>query len=618
MCGIAGVYALGDRPPDPAWGKLLADCLAHRGPDGEGLYADSRVVLAHRRLAIIDVSEGGRQPMHSGDGRHVIVVNGEIYNYAELRAVLEAEGVRFRASSDTEVLVEALARRGLDALADARGMFAFALYDRATGDLHLARDRIGKKPLFWVRTPEYLAFASEAQALLRLPFVRARLDRSAVRDYVRFLYVPSPRTLVEGMRKLEPASWLRVRGSQPSAPPEIHRYWSPPPPDPAQRADAEWFRVLDERMLDATRLRTVSDVPIGLFLSGGVDSNVVLADLRRVGHSPIRAFTVGFRGLADELPLAREGARRYADDHVELVLEPDLAHEIPAIVRHFGEPIGDSGIITSALIAREAAKHVKVILNGDGGDELFGGYARYPFAARADRLSRWPGGRLAFEAYYGRRPEMRPILAALRAHDAGEAARALGSVVTPRDAEALLRDDVPAAPSTAPDLPGFAGESLAAALFAWDAGVYLPDDLMIKADTAAMAFGLENRSPLLDHRLLEHVARLPAARRVHPTITKPLLKRAARDRVPAAVLAAPKQGFPLPLAEWLHGPLGRWMDDLLLDPQATGSLFRAGALEREVRDFHARRNDVNAPLRLWGLAVLESWARTFAIEVESG
>jgi asparagine synthase (glutamine-hydrolysing) len=615
MCGIAGVYALTERPPDPAWGKLLGDCLAHRGPDGDGVFADGRVVLAHRRLAIIDVSEAGRQPMHSADGRHVVVLNGEIYNFAEPRGRLEAQGVRFRSRSDTEVLLEALARDGPAAIAAMRGMFAFALYDRDTGDLTLARDRIGKKPLFWLRTPEFLAFASEAQALLRLPFVRPRLERGAVRDYVRFLYVPSPRTLVAGLRKLEPASILRVDGRDRAAPPEVRRYWRVPEADPARRPDRDWFRTLDERLLEATRLRTVSDVPIGLFLSGGVDSNAVLAELRRAGHSPIRAFTVGFRGLADERPLAREGARRYADQHVELVLDPDLAHEIPAILSHFGEPIGDSGIVTAALIAREAARHVKVILNGDGGDELFGGYSRYPFAARADLAGRWPGGRALFEAYYGRRPAMHPILAAWRAGDVGEAARALGSVVTPTRAHALLAADLPESPTTRPEVPGFADRGLASALFAWDTGSYLPDDLMVKADTAAMAFGLENRAPLLDHRLLEHVASLPASRRVHPLATKPLLKRAVRDRVPPGVLAAPKQGFPLPLAEWLHGPLGRWMDGLLLDPQATAPLWRDGALAREVEAFHARRHDEHAALRLWSLAVLESWARTFSIEV---
>src|SRR5262249_51561003 len=276
------------------------------------------------------------------------------------------------------------------------------------------------KPLYWFRTPEYLAFASEAQALLQLPFVRARLDRSTVRDYVRFLYVPSPRTPIEGMRKLEPASVLRIHGAERQRPPEIRRYWRLPAADPSLHADGRWFRALDERLVDATRLRTVSDVPIGIFLSGGVDSNAVLAELRRTGHRPIRAFTMGFLGQPDERALAREGARRYADEHVELVLEPDITHEIPGILAGFGEPLGDSGVVTAALIAREAARHVKVVLNGDGGDELFGGYTRYPFAARVDRLARVPGGRALLRAYYARRPVMAPILAAVAARDCGE------------------------------------------------------------------------------------------------------------------------------------------------------------------------------------------------------
>src|SRR5262249_48126851 len=283
----------------------------------------------------------------------VIVQNGEIYNYRERRAALEAEGVRFRTASDTEVLIESLARHRLEALPDLWGMFAFALYDRTSGELLLARDRLGKKPIVYVCTPGSVAFASGAGALLRLPFVRAALDRSALPHYLRFLYVPSPHTLLDGVRKLEAGTALRIAPGAADA--EPIRYWRPPPPDPDPTADAAWFGRLDAELLEATRRRTVSDVPIGLFLSGGIDSNTVLAYLKRSGHRPIRTFTIGFAGVADERAIAREGARASADEHTELVLSPDFEREIPAMLSHFGEPLGDSAVVTTYLIAREAA-----------------------------------------------------------------------------------------------------------------------------------------------------------------------------------------------------------------------------------------------------------------------
>ncbi len=616
MCGVAGVYALTDRPPDPAWGRLLVDCLKHRGPDGDGVYSDRRIVLAHTRLAIIDLSEGGAQPMRSADDRFVIAQNGEIYNHAELRPALERDGVRLRSASDTEVLLESLALRGSQALAALHGMFAFALYDRETGDLLLARDRLGKKPLLYVKTPEFLAFASEARALLRLPFVRARLDRAALLHYLQLLYVPSPFTLIEGVRKLEPATWLRFSGADPAREPAGERYWRLPEPDPRQRADADWLGRLDELFLEATRLRTVSDVPIGVYLSGGMDSNAVLERLRRASHRPIRAYTVGFAGLPDERPLAREGARAYADEHLELVLDHDLSADIPDALRCFGEPLGDSAVVTTFAISRAAARHVKVILNGDGGDELFGGYPRYPFARRADWAASLPGGLALLGRRYAGRVASEPVFATLRARRPDAAARALGSVTSDAQAADLLRPELLCAhPLAPPAIRTGRDAELTGALFAWDTGVYLPDDLLVKVDVASMAHAIENRSPLLDHRLFEHVALLPPSRRAHPLQTKPLLRRLVRGRVPPGVLSAPKQGFQLPLEVWLHGPLRGWLDGLLADPVATGALYREGAMARALAGFHARHSDELAGYRLWGLAALEFWAREFGVEV---
>lgn len=620
MCGIAGVYALTERPPDPAWGEILTRALRHRGPDGSGVHHDGRVLLAHTRLAIIDLSDAGRQPMASADGRHQLIVNGEIYNHADLRPALEAEGARFRSRSDTEVLLELLTRHGARGLERARGMYAFALYDRRDGSLLLGRDRLGKKPLLWARNEEFVAFASEAAALLALPFMRAALDPASLRLYLRHLYVPAPATLLEGVHKLPPASLLRFspRGSGGAAIGEPERYWSPPAPDPALRPDAAWERELDARLEEATRLRTVSDVPIGLFLSGGIDSNVVLERLRHTGHRPIRAFTVGFEGLPDERAIAAEGAARHADEHVVLSVRPDAASDVPAILRHFGEPLGDSAVVTTYLVSREAAKHVTVILNGDGGDELFGGYARYPFARRADLAKALPGGIPLLRRFYRGRPQLDPLWPLLERgapDDVDAAARALSSLLPAPDEAALLREGIAPAPSLAgparlPDDRGLAG-----AVAAWDAGAYLPDDLLVKVDLASMAHALENRSPFLDHRLWEHVAALPPARRFHWRRTKPLLRRYARGRIPDAALRAPKQGFQLPLDAWLRGALRPWADDLLRAPQATGVLYRDGATARLLDAFHQGRADDLAPYRIWSLAVLELWAREFSVRI---
>jgi asparagine synthase (glutamine-hydrolysing) len=596
MCGIAGVLALG-------------------GPDGDGVYTDGRILLVHSRLAIIDTGSGGAQPMRSGDGRMVIVQNGEIYNYREQRAALAARGALLRTQSDTEVLVEALALDGPLALQDFRGMWAFGCWDRTSRTLLLARDRIGKKPLLWTRSGEWLAFASEAAALLRLPFVRARLDRTVLPHWLAFQYAPSPHTLLEGIHKLPPATWMEVSAGKPAEEPV--RWWRPPEPDPDARADTEWFERFDVELVESARLRTVSDVPVGVFLSGGVDSNVVLEALHRSGHRPIRTFTLGFEGLSDERARAAIGARRFADDHVELIAKPDLARDVAATLAHFADPLGDSAVVTTALLAREAAKHVKVIVNGDGGDELFGGYPRYPFARRADLAHRVPGALGLLRRRYAARANAVETFDRLAAGRPDRAAMELSSFYAPAEMDALLAGDATRACTLgAPAWPGARGPGLTDALFAWDSGRYLPDDLLVKVDVASMAHALENRSPLLDHRLFEHVGRLPAARRVAPRATKPLLRRHAEGRIAPEALAAPKRGFQLPLDEWLQGPLRGWLDGLLADGARTAPLFRAGAVRGLVDGFHAGRGGDLAPYRLWALAALELWARAFDVAIE--
>jgi len=613
MCGIAGVYALTGKPLDPAWGAQLTRALRHRGPDGEGVFCDERVLLAHTRLAIIDTSSLGAQPMTSGSGRHLITINGEIYNHETLRSELERSGVSFRGHSDTESLIEWLERHGVAGLDAVRGMFAFARYDRHTGDLLLARDRLGKRPLFVTRTPDYLAFASEVRALLTLPFVSRRWRADTAADYLRYLYVPSPRTALEGIDRLPPGCTMTVSGMRPGGRHEVQRYWRIPDSDPELRPDDAWWRVFDIELQEAVRLRTVSDVPIGVFLSGGIDSNLVLQTLQRIDHHPIRTFTIGFEGLPDERAFARSAAARSSDEHVELMVRPSVREDLEATLTCFGEPLGDSAVVTTWLIAREASRHVKVALNGDGGDELFGGYYRYPFACRADLASRVPA---ALSMLGWREPGRRSVLEAVGRREFAAGARSLSAVTCEAHLEALLRPGVLQAARPAVG-PRQASSGLAESVFGWDAEVYLPDDLLIKADVGGMAHAVENRSPLLDHRIVEHVSRLPASRRVHPFRTKPLLRSFARGKVPDEILNAPKRGFQLPIESWLRGPLSAWLDDLTVGATVTAPLYRDGALAREMDAFRSGRGDALAPYRLWGIAALEFWARHYDIEIDA-
>jgi asparagine synthase (glutamine-hydrolysing) len=429
------------------------------------------------------------------------------------------------------------------------------------------------------------------------------------------MYVPAPQTLLEGIHKLPAASWLRVSARAEPQVSEPVRSGAPPAPDPAAKPEAGGLGEREALMLESARLRTVSDVPIGVFLSGGVDSNVVLELLHRAGHRPLRTYTVGFEGLADERALARQGADLFSDEHTELVVETDLERDIGETLRHFGEPIADSATINTYLISREASKHVKVIVNGDGGDELFGGYSRFLFARRFDEVIRFPGGASLLDAYLAGRREsgQNEALQAYRHGGAEAAVRALHSIAHAGTMQRLLGEHRPEPWPVA--LPFDAGKGLTGAEFAWESGLYLPDDLLVKVDVASMACGLENRSPLLDHRLFEHVGRLPAARRASLHSQKWILRKLARGRIPDAVLDAPKKGFGLPLHEWLPGPLSGWLADLIGDAHTIAPAFKAGAIRREYEAFRQGDRDPYAAYRMWSLAVLEFWAREFSVEM---
>jgi asparagine synthase (glutamine-hydrolysing) len=626
MCGIAGFFDP-DRRIDPATydrtAGAMADRLAHRGPDGRGVWSDpaAGIALGFRRLAILDLSPAGDQPMHSSDGRVVLVFNGEIYNHRELRRALDAETrIDWRGRSDTEVLAEAIARWGMArTLERANGMFAIAAWERGDRRLHLARDRLGEKPLYFGWLGGTLAFASELKALRQHPSWQGRLDHGAVALFLSYAYVPAPWSAFEGVCKLLPGHVATFASGSRAV--EEKAYWSAP-----ERADAaaarpfrgtaaEGAEALQALVDDAVALRLESDVPLGAFLSGGIDSSTVLAAMRRATGAPVRSFCVGFPQGFDEAPFAASVARHLGTEHTTLAAdETALMATLPDLARIYDEPFADPSQLPTVLLCRSTREHVTVSLSGDGGDELFGGYDRYTRAARA-----W------------RRLEARPLAVrrALRAGAAlldGRDERPLrrlrrrlenGAHETP---ESLYRDYVTnwrpgdgmtrLVPSASPADRPLAGASLALEqrLMLRDAVTYLPDDLLVKIDRASMSCGLEVRAPLLDHRIAEFAWSLPPALTVEGG-GKTLLRQMLADRVPRALVDRPKQGFDPPLARWLREGLRPWADALLApDRLKRRGLVEPGLVARRWRAHReGRRNWARA---LWPILMLEAWLDT--------
>lgn len=625
MCGIAGRFNfLTGAPVDRHILRGMCDLIAHRGPDGSDTWAAGAIGLGHRRLAVIDLSPAGRQPMASADGRLQITFNGEIYNFLELRRELERGGHRFRSETDTEVILAAYRAWGIECLRRLRGMFAFALWDSAEQTLFIARDRIGKKPLHYLLDRDGLAFASEPKSFLADPTFEPRADLEAVSAYLTYQYVPCPLSAFAGVRKLPPAHYLLVRNGKVT----VERYWRLSYTQKRHVSEADAEAELLERLREAVRLRLISDVPLGAFLSGGVDSSVVVALMAEASSAPVKTFSIGFEEKEyDELPYARLVADRYQTDHHEFVVRPDATAIFPQLVWHYNEPFADSSAIPTYYLSHLARRHVTVALNGDAGDENFAGYRRYitPSAARRfDSLPRAAKSAVAAAARalpadplsmslpgrgtrwlrklsdtpsrrYGRRvmifePEVKdalctPEFAGMSAK--GDAVRFL--------VEAFDRSDAP---------------DFVDALLDVDVNTYLPDCLLVKVDIATMAHGLEGRSPMLDHEFMQFAASLPSNLKLHGGDTKYILKRAARRLIPAENIDRPKQGFGVPLGRWFREELRELTGDLLLDGRlAARGYFRASVVQRLVEEHW--RGDRQWENQLWSLLMLESWHRMF-------
>jgi asparagine synthase (glutamine-hydrolysing) len=615
MCGIAGQAAL-DGLADPIEVRKMTEALTHRGPDDEGFYADpgGAVALGMRRLAIIDLTSG-RQPIAGEDGRVVCVFNGEIYNFRALRADLEARGHVFRSSSDTEVIVHLYEDEGPACLDRLRGMFAIALWDAGRGRLLLARDRLGKKPLYYAEIGGRLCFASELNALAVVPGLDRSLDPIALDLYLTLGYVPSPWAIYRSVRKLPPAHRLLVERGRVT----VERYWSIAPSAPRREPAEVLARELRERIREAVRLRLEADVPLGCFLSGGIDSSTIVAAMSEMSSRPVRTFSVGFSHAAyDELGHARDVARRFGTEHHEYRVTPQAVEVLPAIVRHFGEPFGDSSAVPTWYVAKLARRHVTVALNGDGGDELFGGYTWYRtalglgraaalvprvLAHAAVRLDGRAGRAGARAARLGRRLLMAPP----------ERFRSLRQMLAPELRSALYSDELQAASGQAalaylpehwePRAPGELW-----ALQHLDLVTYLPEDLLVKVDRMTMAHSLEGRSPLLDHELVEFAMRMPPGLVATPWSTKRLLRRAMRDTLAPATLGRRKMGFTMPAADWLRGELRELARRRIERDLPRTGWFRPAALRALLAEHLAGARDHGEPL--WCLLVLGEWAET--------
>ena len=593
--------------------------LRHRGPDGEGVWSDDRVGLAHARLAIIDLSDAAAQPMSDADGLVHVVHNGEVYNFPELREELMGLGHRFKSQGDTEVIVNGYKQWGEAVVRRLRGMFAFALWDAGARRLLLVRDRMGQKPLYYAWRGGQLVFGSEIKALLAAPGAARVPDLEAIHHYLTYMYVPAPFTAFTGVRRLDPGHYMVVEDGGAT---RTERYWSLPDPGAARpRPAPELAEEVTARLDEAVRLRLIADVPLGAFLSGGIDSASVVASMARASSGPVKTFTIGFADQRfDERVYARMVAERFSTDHSEYVVEADAVAVLPKLVWHHGEPFADASAVPTWYVSEMTRGHVTVALNGDGGDEGFLGYPRYSGCRLGAMTDALPAPARSLMAALGRalpfETSRRRILRYARrflvdaAAQAGE--RYVGWVTLfSQGAKDGLYGDAMREHLAAPS------EDLLLRLLgngAFDAGraahadihSNLPDDLLVKVDVATMAHGLEGRSPFLDHELMDFAASIPAAQRMRGLRTKALLKSAMAARLPRALLRRPKRGFGVPLGQWLRHDLKELAHDTLLSQRArTRGLFRPRAVER-LLDEHMAGGRAHHD-RIWALLMLELW-----------
>ncbi|MBV8857713.1 MAG: asparagine synthase (glutamine-hydrolyzing) [Acidobacteria bacterium] len=625
MCGIAGFVESvgGARSVEERAALLDRMCrsIEHRGPDEQGGEVLGRAAVGMRRLSIIDLA-GGHQPMSGCDPRVRVVFNGEIYNFKELQRDLEARGHKFRTRSDTETIVHAYEEFGDACVERLRGMFAFAVWDARTERLFVARDRAGEKPLYYTTTPGgTFVFGSELKCLLEHPEVERETDPLALDAYLTLGYVPEPLSVFQGVRKLEAGHRLVLEKGSVTE----ESYWDfPTETDEPPRREEEYVEELRARLEESVRMMLVADVPLGAFLSGGVDSSTIVGLMSRATNAPVKTFSIGFREDSfDELKYARLAARHFETDHRELIVTPDVCQLVDELVRHFDEPFADQSSVPTYLVSKLAREHVKVVLSGDGGDELFAGYTRYAVERDRQGFARLPRvvrrglmAPLAAQLPHGARGRNFIHNVALdpaeRYLDNVSTFNALGkrALYTADFRRALAGRDAAAEIFRAHGARATAGDGVSPLLYL-DAKTYLPGDILTKVDRMSMAASLEARVPLLERELVEFVSRMPASLKMRGDQSKYIFKRAVRGLVPDEILDRPKQGFGVPIGEWINRELRERIRDTFADARTRSRGVFEPAYVDVLLDEHerGRRNHSNA---LWALFVLELWQRAFA------
>lgn len=642
MCGIAGFWAPGFRYEDAVRTLSgMTGAISHRGPDDEGHWIDpdSGVALGHRRLSILDLSAAGHQPMRSASGRYLLVFNGEIYNWKSLRTEEELYGARWRGHSDTEVLLAAIERLGVgQAVERAVGMFAFVVWDRERRQLWLARDRLGEKPLYYGVHGGVFLFGSELKALRAHPAFRPDVDPGAVALYLRHNYIPAPWSIYRGIQKLEPGTTACLTYATTS--PTLTAYWSAREHAAAGLAapfcggDELYLEALDARLQGVVRDQMVADVPLGAFLSGGVDSSLIVALMQRAHPRPVRTFTIRFEEQEwDEGPYARAVANHLGTEHTELTVTPrDLLGVVPRLPAMYDEPFADSSQVPTALVAEVARRHVVVAVSGDGGDELFGGYLRYGIAEhlwrrivavpRPFRRAAGGIGSLLSPGFVDWvLTPFRPLLPRVgRRLVSGDRFQKLAGLLSSGSFEEFYREFVSHWRRPGECVPGALEPLVALAdprcwlsgadplpqMMYLDSVSYLPDDILVKVDRAAMAVGLESRAPLLDHRVFELAWRMPAEMRSTARGGKAALKRLLTRYVPRELTERPKMGFGVPVRDWLRGPLRGWGADLLDARRLSqDGIFDAAVIEAKWREHQSGTHDWHA--QLWAVLMYQSW-----------
>lgn len=624
MCGICGIYNVGTgEPVSDRLVKAMADTIVHRGPDAEGIYVSGPIGLGHRRLSIIDLA-GGAQPMSNRDGSVWVAFNGEIYNFQELREGLEKKGYTFHSRSDTEVIVHLYEDIGEECFQHLRGMFAIAIWDSRKRQLLLARDRVGKKPLFYAYDGKRVAFASELKAILQVPGIQRDINPEAVSDYFSLLYIPAPKSIFRSIRKVKPGHYAVIsqQGMR-----EV-QYWDLSFAKTTQLPEQEWCEKIIEVYREAVKIRLISDVPLGAFLSGGVDSSSVVALMSELTGEPAITSSIGFREKQfDETSYARLIGEKFHTKHHEQIVEPDAVSVVEKLVWHYDEPFADSSAVPTYYVSKVAREHVTVALSGDGGDENFGGYRRYYFSQREqivrnlipDRVRRTLFGTLAklypkadwaprflrgkatleslacthLEGYFRSVSAFQPMLKAKLLHP--DLQRQLAGY----DTLDLFRFYYDRAGT----------DDLLSRIQYLDIKTYLTDDILVKVDRASMANSLEVRSPILDHKFMELIATIPSRLKLQGTLGKYIFKKSLESRLPREVLYRDKMGFGVPMAGWLRKELKDMAAAMLLPKQDDG-LLNAVLVERMWNEHQRGLRDRST--ELWALFMFRLWQRKFA------